>query len=102
MYGWQGRARYAQFDGLLILPEAQRLCIVEVKYQHTAGAYWQLEHLYIPLLRCFLGPGNPWQIATVEVCKWYDPSTRFPIAVNLCEDVIQARVGTFNVHILNR
>jgi hypothetical protein len=102
MYHWQGRIRYCQPDGLLVLPARNILLIVEVKYSHTADAYWQLENLYVPVLRCFLGPANPWQIATCEVVKWFDPSTAFPTRLAMCEDLTQVRVNAFNVHILNR
>ena len=102
MYHWQGRIRYCQYDALLVLPDRGVLVIVEVKYSHTADAYWQLEHVYVPVLRSFLGPSHAWQIATVEVVKWFDPSTAFPCKVTLCEDVGQVRVNAFNVHILNR
>lgn len=101
-YHWRGRIRYCQPDALLVLPERSVLVIVEVKYSHTSDAYWQLEHLYLPVLRCFLGRGNPWQIATVEVVKWFDPCTAFPTRVSLCKDLEQVRVNAFNVHILNR
>lgn len=101
-YHWRGRIRYCQPDALLLLPDRKVLLIVEAKYSHTVDAYWQLEHLYLPVLRCFLGPGNPWHIATIEVVKWFDPAVAFPCKVTLCPDLAQVRVGAFNVHILNR
>lgn len=101
-YFWNGRIRYAQLDGILILDESQTLVIVEIKYTHTANAYWQIENLYYPLLREFLGEGNPWRIATLEICKWYDPATAFPVAIKLLEHIEGALPSTFNVHILNR
>jgi hypothetical protein len=101
-YHWSGRIRYCQPDALLVLPERKILLILEVKYSHTADAFWQLEHVYLPVLRCFLGPSNLWQLATVEVVKWFDPAVQFPCRVRLCEDLTQVRVNDFNVHILNR
>src|SRR5262245_3313723 len=74
MYHSRGRIRYCQFDGLLVLAERKVLAIVECKYQHTADAYWQLSNVYVPVLRSFLGRGNPYSIATCEVVKWFDPS----------------------------
>lgn len=100
-YHWRGQIRFAQPDGLLILPKRRVLLIVEVKYTHTPDAYWQIEHTYVPLMRCFLGQGNPWQIATVEVVKWFDPATRFPVKPTLCADLTQTGCKDFNVHILN-
>lgn len=102
MYHSRGRIRYCQVDALLFLPDRQVIVLIECKYNHTADAYWQLENVYVPVLRCFLGPANPWQIATCEVVKWFDPSTSFPTRVSLCSDLGVAKVGAFNVHILNR
>ena len=102
MYHSRGRIRYCQFDGLLVLPERQVVVLCEVKYNHTSDAYWQLENTYLPVLRRFLGPENPWRIATCEIVKWFDPSTSFPVQVHLCPEVALAKLGAFNVHILNR
>lgn len=101
-YHWNGRIRYCQPDALLLIPGRRVLVIVEIKYSHTVDAYWQLEHVYLPVLRTFLGPGNPWQIAVVETVKWFDPAVAFPCKVTLCADLTQVRVHDFNVHILNR
>jgi hypothetical protein len=74
---------------------------VEVKYSHTPEAFFQVEHLYVPVLRAFIGDSY-WRIATVEVVKWYDPSTRFPVRPVLRENLEDVKVGEFAVHILNR
>ena len=100
-YHWHDRIRYCQPDALLLLEERRVLVIVEIKYSHTADAYWQLENVYLPVLRCFLAASD-WQIATLEVVKWFDPAVQFPCKVRLCEDLTQVRVSDFNVHILNR
>lgn len=102
MYHSRGRIRYCQFDGLLVLPSRKVLVLCEVKYNHTSDAYWQLENVYVPVLRAFLGRSNPWQVATCEIVKWFDPSTTFPVQITLCQDLGGAKVGAFNVHILNR
>lgn len=93
--------RHCQPDGLLLFPEEMVLLIVEVKYSHTPDAFWQLEHLYVPVLRAFMRDSG-WRIATCEIVKWFDPSTRFPVRTVLREKLEDVKVGEFAVHILNR
>ncbi len=92
---------FCQPDGLLLFPDRRQLLIVEVKRSHTPEAYWQLEHLYVPVLRAFMRDSG-WQIATCEVVKWFDPCTRFPVKPVMRESLEDVRVGEFAVHILNR
>ena len=100
-YHYRGKIRYCQPDAILALDPRRTLLIVEVKYSHTSDAYWQLENVYLPVLRTFLGASS-WSLATVEICKWFDATIQFPCPVALCEDLTQARTHSFNVHILNR
>jgi hypothetical protein len=95
------KVRYCQPDGLLLFERQSLLLIVEVKYSHTPDAFWQLEHLYVPVLRAFMGKSS-WKIATVEVVKWFDPCVRFPVRPVLRESLEDIKVGEFAVHILNR
>jgi hypothetical protein len=95
------REHYAQTDGLLFLPDRKLCVLLEVKYNHTPEAYWQVENLYIPLLQRFLR-NTDYKIAAVEVCKWFDPQTPFPVRPTLCEELTAVHVEKFNVHILNR
>jgi len=95
------RVRYCQPDALLLFERLSLLLIVEVKYSHTPDAFWQLEHLYVPVLRAFMGVSH-WKIATCEIVKWFDPSTRFPVRPVLRETLEDIKVGEFAVHILNR
>jgi hypothetical protein len=91
------RPRWCQPDGLLILPKEGRIVIVEVKYQHTADAWWQLKHLYFPVIRkCF---GNDWKISLCEVVKWYDPATVFPEPVRMAREITVPGPSDFGVHI---
>lgn len=91
--------RFCQFDGL-ILSETQ-VTLVEVKLSHTVDAFWQIENLYLPVLRVLFRPQSA-SIATCEIVKWYDPSVAYPRKPFLLEDVAKARPGAFNVHILTR
>jgi hypothetical protein len=101
VFGDGQKTYYFQPDGILLLSGPERIAIVEVKYQHTPDAYWQLEHFYLPLLRNFFKKAGR-ALVTVEVCKWYDPSVAFPRQVRLVENLGHLRQGDFNVHILNR
>ena len=92
--------RWCQPDGLLFNPERGLITIVECKYQHTARAWWQLFHLYQPVLsKLFETEEGLWKFATVEVVKWYDPSVQCPDAVTMTENVHFARPNNFCVHI---
>jgi hypothetical protein len=100
-FGDGRKVYYFQTDGLLLLSNPLRLAVVEVKYQHTPDAYWQLEEYYRPLLAmAFAKSGR--QLVTVEVCKWFDPATSFPRPVRLIDSLDRLRPSDFNVHILNR
>lgn len=96
-----GKVHFAQTDGLLLIPDRQLCILLEVKYNHTPEAFWQTENLYVPLLSRFLR-GTNYKIAVVEVCKWFDCNTPFPVKPTLCEELTAVHPSRFNVHILNR
>jgi hypothetical protein len=100
-FGDGRKVYYFQPDGLLFLPDPLRVVVVEVKYQHTPDAYWQVERYYLPLLKLFFARSGR-QLVALEICKWFDPATAFPCPVRPVERVDAARGGAFNVHILNR
>lgn len=62
----------------------RRLFVFEIKVQHCPEAWWQLEHLYKPVLASKF-PQH--EILSVEVCKTYDCSTPFPTKVRLISDL---------------
>lgn len=92
------RLAWCQTDGLVVDYRARRILIVEVKYKHTPDAYFQLEQKYVPVIRRIL---PDWTICTVEIVKWYDPHTAFPVKVSLKSDILDTRPNEFGVHILN-
>jgi len=92
------RPRWCQPDGLHFDFERGRIVIVEVKLQHTIDAWWQLEHLYLPVVQ-FAFPVPEWELAVCEVTKWYDPATAFPVRPVLCRDILRAKREDFSVHI---
>lgn len=92
-----GAWRWCQPDGLIFdLPRGRIIC-VEVKYSHTAAAWWQVRRLYLPVLRvCF--PEEYWQFECCEVVRWYDPAVAFPEPVELAAEIDQ-QSSRFRVHI---
>ncbi len=92
------RYEFCQTDGLLFLPKQYKILIVECKYKHTVDAYWQLENKYVPVLKRIF---PQWEIHTLEIVKWYDPSTAFPVAVSLRKDILATKANEFGVHIWN-
>lgn len=91
--GW----RWCQPDGLVVDAARGRITIVEVKYQHTSDAWWQVRHLYQPVLEKMFPP-SLWELDACEVVKWYDPATLFPEKVVLAQDV-HMHHPSFKVHI---
>jgi len=90
--------RYCQPDALLIDIERGIITVIEVKYQHTSDAWYQVNQLYLPVLRRMF-PSDLWEFKRCEVVKWYDPATRFPEEVSLARDIEAIGTGKFGVHI---
>ena len=80
--GW----RWCQPDGLLFDFKNGRIIVVEMKYQHTADAWWQLRKLYVPVLQAAF-PHTLWKFSVCEVVKWYDPATVFPEQVEMVKRI---------------
>ena len=93
----QDKFRWCQPDGLLLDSEHKIVTIIEFKYQHTDGAWWQLFKLYKPVVAKLLGPD--YQIRCLEVCKWFDVAIRPTQRVVLCKSVDSVQAGDFGVHI---
>lgn len=69
-----GKEKYCQPDGFMLLHDC--LIITETKLSHTANAWWQLKHLYLPVLRKIFSEVR--EVKLIEIVKWYDPHTKFP------------------------
>lgn len=91
-------SKWCQPDALLLDPWRGQITIVEVKYQHTERAYIQLFDLYLPVVLAAFG--SDYQVACVEVCRWYDPAVLTQVRPSLCERIERAKPSSFNVHIL--
>lgn len=95
---WDGHKwRWCQPDGLIFDPTQGRITIVEVKYQHTADAWWQIRHLYQPVLEHML-PSRLWKYDVCEIVKWFDPAIVFPEKIVLANEP-DMRHSDFKVHI---
>lgn len=74
--------------------------VVEVKYKHTADAYFQLYDRYLPMLDFWLNRHQKlWQLAPIEVCYWFDRATAFPTVISLQRNVKDARPNEMSVNI---
>jgi len=100
-FGSADGMKFCQADGLLVNLEAGILTIVEVKYQHTTDAWWQLRRLYQPVL-AEMFPSTLWQIRVLEIVKWYDPHVEWPEPITKIADLHTAHLveaGTTGIHI---
>lgn len=96
------RINYAQPDGLIIDIEKGLITICEMKYKHTAEAYFQLVDKYLPIVRLFFNNLNNetlWTFATVEIVYWYDGTIAFPTSPRMRKDLSRVRVNELAVHI---
>lgn len=79
--------RWCQLDGLLINSLAPAACIYEVKYKHTADAWWQLTQLYLPVVRVALPAIR--LISLCEIVHWHDPQVDFPQRYDLTDSPLR-------------
>lgn len=91
--------RWCQPDGMLIDAPKGVITLVEIKYSHTSDAWWQLNHLYRPVVQT-LFPPRLWRIEVCEVVRWYDPAVAFPEPCRLVNNPLKDVPG-FRVHIFN-
>ena len=95
----EGRLHWCQPDGLHIDAQTGQITIVEVKYQHCAEAWYQMNMLYAPVLAVIF-PRPDWRLATCEIVKWFDCGINVPSAPRLRDDPRKTRPGEFGVFIL--
>lgn len=88
--------RFCQPDGFIVDIPDKRITIVEIKLRHMVEAYTQIVGIYDPVLRNIF-PG--WDVRHVEMTRWYDPHTAFPVPVQLLSCIDLAPNGRFGVHI---
>ena len=91
--------RWCQPDGLLFDIDRGEIVIVEIKYNHTAIAYWKLFNLYQPVVSAIFG--TQWTYICAEVVKWYDRAVYGPRDVTLRPRIDLARPKEWAVVIVN-
>jgi hypothetical protein len=97
IFSGEGGMRYCQADGLLFdFPSAQ-ITIVEIKLHHCIEAWWQLVHLYQPVVAATFGMS--WKLALAEVCKAHDPLVSLPVVSQLHADLTKCRPEEYSIHI---
>ncbi len=94
----EDRSRVCQPDGLLFDPMQKIIWICEIKLKHTTDAWWQLRHLYAPVVSAVFSP-QVWDIRVCEIVRWYDSAISFPEKVALAPQVIAVQSNDFGVHI---
>ena len=67
--------RWCQPDAVMMQGDGRAGIIYEIKYRHTADAWFQLWRLYTPVLEA-LFPACKWEC--MEVVRWMDPATSWP------------------------
>ena len=68
------RSRFCFPDALVTLPNHTFDLLIEIKTRHTYDAWWQLRHLYYPVVGKALGR----ELKLLEVTRAYDPGVRLP------------------------
>lgn len=89
--------RWCQPDGLIIDAVSGRIIIVEVKTSHTGEAWWKLHKLYLPVVRALFGDG--FEYRCLEVVRYYDPATLFPLVKLTAEPSAAPPLPFTGVHI---
>lgn len=93
------RVSFAQPDGLYFDFQRGIITCFEIKIRHTDRAWWQVRHLYQPIVRHVFGT-RLWRYAAVEVVCWFDPHTSFPepVAELVTLDAARFDPASFHVH----
>jgi len=90
--------RWCQPDAMIVNIRTGLITLVEIKLRHTSLAWWQLRHLYTPVIRT-LFPAPNWEIAMVEIVRWFDPNIAFPERFKMLPDLTKVTSQGFHVHI---
>lgn len=88
--------RWCQPDGFVLDIERGILIIVEIKLRHMVEAYTQVNGIYMPVLKKIF---PNYSFRQVEVTRWYDASTHFPVPVQLLSGIEMAPASRFGVHL---
>lgn len=90
--------RWCQPDGLIVSSTA--IIIAEIKYQHTIDAWWQLVHLYRPVVKVLFPNHRP--VCLLEIVHWHDPAVAWPERYDLTDSPLRIpQANKIAVHIFN-
>lgn len=90
--------RWCQPDGVLFDFKRGIITIIEIKFCHTAQAWWQLNELYLPVISHIFGR-ELWNYRLAEMVLWYDSVINFPGEHYLRKDLHNVREGEVGIHI---
>lgn len=86
------RLFWCQPDILLMRPGLVYIC--EVKASHVINAYWQLTAKYEPVVRRLFPDRD---VLLVEIARGGDALAPWPMPINLISDVLDAKIGAYNL-----
>ena len=97
----RSKPSWCQPDTILIDIVRGTITVIEIKTRHTSAAWWQLQRLYIPVLKALFGT-HLWKFVPIEIVRWFDPHENFPeeftILKNL-EDISTLQDDKFYLYI---
>jgi hypothetical protein len=89
-----GKRRYCQPDFILADDSNSTAVLVEVKIRWTPAAWWQLEKLYLPVVRA----SKRWEnLLLLCISRGYDPAIPAPAEPHFVDDVYQCKPEQFNL-----
>lgn len=83
---------YCQPD--LLIHNGRKLFVVETKFRWTTDAWWQLQKIYVPVLRLVFPNSS---LYSVCVCKSFDPAIVAPERVEIRENLASLDPAILNV-----
>lgn len=91
------KTSYCSPDFIVIDVILGLITVVECKLTHTEDAYYQLNNLYIPVIKK-LFPG--FEVRGIEVCKNFERSTRYPVTPAIVNTFKGDWMGGANVMVM--
>lgn len=92
------RSRFCFPDALVVFPALSFDLLIEIKTRHTYDAWWQLKHLYYPVVKKV----TKRPLKLLEVTRSYDPAIRLPEdetrILDKAEDVLESD-APYNIYI---
>lgn len=93
----KNKLHWCQPDGFFLDLKRGIITIAEIKIKHTSDAWWQIWHLYVPVMRNIF---PTYEFRGIEIVKWYDPAVVFPKSVMTDNMLYPPAAPNTGVHIL--